>query len=108
LVAEVTALRRLDLIARTAAPPEPIDFAWKRIDESPSQKGLVSIGWVATVIGSIGLAAILIQLIIQAQLPLWERVSAALLIGGLTLVFLSIARRRWLSYSSDPYTSIKR
>ena len=108
LAAEVTALRRLEMIARTAAPPEAIDFAWKRIDERPTQKGINGIGWVATIVGFIGIAAIIIQLIAHAHLPLWERASVGLCIGGLTLIFISIARRRWRSRHSDPYTSVKR
>jgi anti-sigma factor RsiW len=108
LAAEVVALRRLDLIARTAAPPEPIDFAWKRVDESPSQVGAVGAGWIATCLGSLGLAGIAIQLILQAQIPLWERASIALFVGGLTLLFLSVAWRRWKVRNMDPYTSVKR
>jgi hypothetical protein len=105
---EVTALRRLDLIARTAAPPENIDIAWKEVDESPSQTSLIGLGWVATVLGAIGMAAIGIQLITQARIPLWERASIVFLVSGLTVLFLAIARRRWRTRHMDPYTSVKR
>ena len=105
---EVTSLRRLDLIARTAAPPEHIDIAWKEVDESPSQSSLIGLGWIATVLGAIGLAAIGIQLITQARIPLWERASIICLVSGLTVLFLAIARRRWRTRHMDPYTSVKR
>lgn len=105
---EVTSLRRLDLIARTAAPPENIDIAWKEVDESPSQTSIIGLGWIATILGSVGVAAIAIQLVTQARLPLWERVSIICLVSGLTLIFLAIARRRWRTRHLDPYTSVKR
>ena len=105
---EVTALQRLDLIARTAAPPENIEIAWKEVDESPSQTSLLSIGWIATVLGALGIAAICTQIIYQARLPLWERASIICLIGGLTILFLAVARRRWRTRHLDPYTSVKR
>ena len=105
---EVTALQRLDLIARTAAPPEHIDIAWKEVDEDPAQSSFISLGWIATIVGAFGVAATCIQLVTQARIPLWERASIICLVSGLTVLFLTIARRRWRTRHADPYTSVKR
>ncbi len=108
LAREVTSLRRLELFARTAAPPEPIDLEWQRLEAEPLQRSLVTFGWVATVAGALGLCAILIFALWSARIELWEKTCVSILITGLTLVFLAIARRRWRSRPYDPYTAVQR
>ncbi|MDF1798027.1 MAG: hypothetical protein P1V81_02535 [Planctomycetota bacterium] len=108
LAREVTALQRLDLMARTAAPPEPIELAWQRIEAEPLQSAGVTLGWVATVAGAIGLLAIALVGFWDARIDLWQKLVVSLFLGGLTLVFLTVARRRWRSRPFDPYTAVKR
>ena len=108
LAREVAALQRLELFARTAAPPEPVELAWRRLEAEPLQRTAVTLGWVATVAGALGLGAILVVLLWTARIPTWERVVLSLLVGGLTLVFLTVARRRWRSRPFDPYTAVRR
>jgi len=108
LAREVTSLKRLELMARTAAPPEPIELEWQRIEAEPLQSASVTLGWVATVAGAIGLLVMCVVGIWNAHMDSWEKVVLSLFLGGLTLVFLTVARRRWRSRPFDPYTAVKR
>ncbi len=108
LAREVTSLRRLELFARTAAPPEPIELEWLRLEAEPLQRSLVTIGWVATVAGALGLCAVLLFALWSARIELWEKSCLSVLIAGLTIIFLTIVRRRWRSRPYDPYTAVQR
>lgn len=108
LAQEVAALRRLDLFARSAARPEPIDLAWRAIDSAPAQRAVIGLGWVLAFAGSLGLFAIVLFELLHAHLPLWQKTSLLAVFSGLTLVFLAILKRRIQSRPFDPYTSVER
>lgn len=108
LAREVAALKRLDLFARHAAPPEPIDLAWETIDRSPSQRAALGLGWLLLFAGLLGILAVLVLDLVHSGLPWWQKASLAGVFGGLFLVFVAILRRRVQSRALDPYTAVKR
>lgn len=108
LAQEVAELQRLDLIARTAAPPEPIDLRWQAIDEDPLQQGTVSAGWLFATAGLLGMCVVLTFTLWNARIHLAAKVSVTALCVGTLLVFLAVLRRRIASRAFDPYTSVKR
>ena len=108
LAREVTGLRRLELFARTSAPPEPAELEWRRLESEPLQRSVVALGWVATVAGALGLCVALLMALWSAGMEPWQKLALSMLIGGLTLVFLAVARRRWRSRPYDPYTAVQR
>jgi anti-sigma factor RsiW len=108
LAAEVAALKRLELFARTAAPPEPIDLAWQAIDEDPLQKGTVSAGWLFAVAGLFGMSVMLAIALWNARLAPVTKLSIVAVVLGTFLLFVSVLRRRMRSLAFDPYTSVKR
>ena len=57
LAREVAQLKRLEVLARHAAPPEPMDHEWERLARSGGQRGLWSAGWLFFGAGVLGLAA---------------------------------------------------
>ena len=108
LAQEVADLQRLDLIARTAAPPEPIDLRWQAIDEDPLQQGTVSTGWLFATAGLLGMCVVLTLTLWSARIHLAAKLSFTALCIGALLVFLAVLRRRLASRAFDPYTSVKR
>ena len=108
LAREVTGLRRLELFARTAAPPEPAELEWRRLEAEPLQRSIVTLGWVATVVGALGLCGVLVAVVWSARMEPWQKLALSLFLGGLTLIFLAVARRRWRSRPFDPYTAVQR
>ena len=55
LAREVAALRRLAVLARHAAGPEPIDHEWERIRGSSARRIGLTFGWMLVTIGAVGL-----------------------------------------------------
>jgi len=108
LAREVAALKRLEVLARRAAPPEPIDFAWRALEgdlayAQGKRLGTFLLG-LAVVLGFAGgLAALLV-----APLPLWVEACALLVLVGLALLFLSALRGRLKTLPYDPYTDVQR
>ena len=68
----------------------------------------MALGWVATVAGALGLCVALLMALWSAGMEPWQKLALSMLIGGLTLVFLAVARRRWRSRPYDPYTAVQR
>lgn len=108
LAREVAALARIELIAQSSAPPEPIDLAWQNIDTSPSQRAALGFGWLLLFAGVLGLVAIALISLFTGLLPFWQKACFGALLVGISLIFLAILRRRILSRPFDPYSAVKR
>jgi anti-sigma factor RsiW len=108
LAREVTALEKLDLLARHAVGPEPMDAEWGRLQHEPLQRAALGLGWSLLFVGGLTGAGWLVLALFRSgfSTPL-KIVLAALLIGLVLLFLLTLrARRRTLPY--DPYTDVKR
>jgi anti-sigma factor RsiW len=108
LAREVSELRRLELLARQAAPPEPMDHEWERLARSSGQRGLWSAGWLFFGAGLLGLAAWALACLEFSQASWVPKLLVPLaLLGALLLVVAAVrARARTLRY--DPYRDVKR
>ena len=108
LAREVADLKRLELLARHAAPPEPMDHEWERLARSSGQRGLWSAGWLLFGAGLLGLAAWGLTCLECAQVSWVPKVLVPLaILGALLLVGAAVrARARTLRY--DPYRDVKR
>lgn len=105
---EVTQLKRLELLARRAAPPEPMDHEWKKLAAEPLHQGSTVLGFLALAIGAIGLAGWGVYSILASELELLPKVLFALLCGGGLVLFLVTLRGRLRTLPFDPYTEIER
>jgi len=108
LALEVTAQKRLHLLAREAAGPEPMDHEWKRIESSRAHRSARGLAWTLIATGSFGLAGWAIAEELRSGLPVVPKISIALLLAGLAMLFLITLRNRLRTMPYDPYTQIKR
>ena len=108
LALEVAALQRLEVFARTAAPPEPIDIAWQAIDDDPMQRGTVSAGWLFVVASLLGMSVFAAITLWTLDIRLGYKACVTALAVGVLLLFVSVLRRRLASRPFDPYTAVKR
>jgi anti-sigma factor RsiW len=108
LAAEVTDLRRIALLARALAPPEPQDHEWRRLRADPWHRLLTRGGTLLLVVG---LSLELILLLTGTQDRLGA--EALLLTGGAGVIgflLLLTAAWRWRARNLpyDPYVEVQR
>jgi hypothetical protein len=109
LVREVAELKRLEVIARQTAPPEPIDHEWKRIEREVLHFGGHFLGFLLAALGTLGLSGwILFGLFRDDGLSLVPKLLIGMIVGGFALLFLVILRARLRTLPYDPYTEVKR
>jgi len=108
LAREVSELRRLELLARHAAPPEPMDHEWGRLARSAGQRGLRGAGALFLGAALLGLAAWALACLEFSHASWVPKVLVPLaILGSLLLVGAAVrARARTLRY--DPYRDVKR
>jgi anti-sigma factor RsiW len=105
---EVADLRRLELVARAVAPPEPQDAEWNRLRADPWHR-LLTRGGAALFVGGLGLEAALALTGLRdgfAGGPLF--VSGLVTVAGFALLFTAAWRWRRRNLPYDPYVEVKR
>lgn len=105
---EVSALRRLEVLARTAAPPEIMDHEWAALARDPAQRGTLAMGWILAALGACGLAAYALYELCVAPMPLLVKLFLAALLLGVTALFLAVLRARLRTLPHDPYREVRR
>ena len=109
LLREVAELKRLEVIARQTAPPEPIDHEWKRLEQEVIHSGGHFLGFLLVVLGTLGLAGWgMLEVFADDELGLVPKLLIGTTIGGFALLFLVILRARLRTLPYDPYTEVKR
>ena len=105
---EVSALRRLEVLARQVAPPEPGDLVLRHLERGWGHRLLGWIGWTLVCGASLGL-------LVHAVLALLDPDRAdpggelPLALGaGLALLLLRVLRERLQRLPHDPYRSVHR
>jgi anti-sigma factor RsiW len=108
LALEVAELRRLDVLARHAVGPEPMDSEWKRLGQDPVQRAGSGLALSLLAVGAVsGLGWLVLELLRSSfSLPL-KTILGALLLGLVLMVVMAIrARLKTLPY--DPYREVQR
>lgn len=108
LAREVTALRALELVARRAAPPEPMDHEWQRLARSRSQRGLWFAGWAALLAGLAGLLGWSLWCLECSSWPLAPKILLPLALAGSALLVGAAVRARRRTMRYDPYRDVQR
>lgn len=105
---QVSEYHALEVLARQVAPPEPMDFEWKRLSRDPLQKTGVLLGWIAFIGGALGLSCYGIYAVCYSDIPSLPKALVLSLIGGFLLLFLTTVRARLRTLPYDPYRNIER
>lgn len=108
LVREVARHQRLSVLARHAAPPEPMDHEWRRLARDPFQRALLVVGWVLGVGGTLLLSGWGLHGLFSSDMPLFPKLTIAAVGVGLLALGLAVLRGRLLTRPYDPYTEIQR
>ncbi len=106
---EVTELRRLSVLARQAAPPEPMDHEWRAIAAEPLQRLLHPLGWLSFLFGS----ALLVgwtgwSFLRNEAVDTSAKAALGLALGGFALLLLLVLRNRLRTIAFDPYRDVHR
>jgi len=108
LVREVAAQERLFVLARAAAPREPIDREWRALERSPATRIALPVGWTLLALGLAGLAVWCAWEVALAPIGLTPKLLTAALAAGFLLLFLLRVRTRIRTRPFDPYDDVQR
>jgi anti-sigma factor RsiW len=108
LARDVARYRSLQVIARQAAPPEPMDFEWRRLARDPLQRALAYGGWILAALGALVLVAWGEYVVAVSDMPLIPKLGLCGLVLGIALLFAAAIRARLRTRAYDPYTEVQR
>ncbi|NOT29880.1 MAG: hypothetical protein HOP15_05455 [Planctomycetes bacterium] len=105
---EVSELKELELLARAAAPKEPMDHEWAALAKDPVQRAALGLGWTLLIVGFLGLSALGLWQLFRSDAPLALKLLVpALLLGGALLLGATL-RARLRTLPLDPYRKVQR
>jgi len=105
---EVVRLKRLDLLARHAAGPEPMDHEWTRLAGDPVHNAGLGFGFTLLVGGALSIAVSALCWLWLSAVAMPVKLGASAVVAGLTLLFTITLRARLRTKPYDPYTEIQR
>ena len=108
LAREVAQYQRLQVLARQAAPPEPMDHEWRRLWGDPVQRTLALLGWLLAGAGALTLLGWIGWSLVVSELELVPKLALGGLLLGAALLFVSALRARLRTRPYDPYREIQR
>lgn len=108
LAREVADLRRLQVIAREAAGPEPMDSEWDRIAASNVHRTSIGLGFALLLVGLVGIAAWASFEMWQSNLPLAAKIFISAFVAGFLVLFAQTLRARVRTLPYDSYTKVRR
>lgn len=108
LAREVAELRRLQVLAREAAGPEPMDSEWERIARSGAHRTSLSLGFLLLLVGVLGVGSWAMFELWFADLPLAAKLSISAFVAGFLVLLAQTLRARMRTLPYDSYTKVKR
>jgi anti-sigma factor RsiW len=108
LVREVAAQQRLAVLARAAAPREPIDREWAAIERSMITRAGVPLSWALLALGVAGLASWCAFEVACCPIGWIPKVLTGAIASGFLLLFLLALRTRLRTKAFDPYDDVRR
>jgi anti-sigma factor RsiW len=108
LARQVAAYRKLEILTRQMAPPEPRDHEWHKLEREPEQRHGHPLGWMLVLLGTVGLGLWLFAFVLGSTLDPWAKACLLSLGLGLTLLLFLRWRRGARLAPYDPYTEVRR
>jgi anti-sigma factor RsiW len=108
LVREVAAQQRLAVLARAAAPLEPIDREWAAIERSMLTRAGLPFSWALLALGVAGLATWCAWEVACCPIGWIPKVLTAAIASGFLLLFVLALRTRLRTKAFDPYDDVRR
>ena len=108
LVRQVAAYRKLEVLARHVAPPEPADHEWKRIRAEPVRRAGVGLGWLLLAGGAFLVGVWILVEVVRSDATALQKFAVCAPVGGFLLLLLLRLRDRVRLYPLDPYTEVHR
>ena len=105
---EVSELKELELLARAAAPREPMDHEWDALARAPLQRGALGLGWILLALGLLGLSGFGLWQLARSDAPLGLKLLLAALLAGGALLLGAALRARLRTMHLDPYRKVQR
>ena len=105
---EVAELRRLELLARRMAPPEPADYEWQRLARDTIQRGGTGLGFALLIVGAAGLVGGGLATFLMSDESLTTKALVSALALGILALFGTTLRARLRVLPYDPYTQVER
>ena len=100
--------RALEILGRRAAPPEPIDSEWRRLDRDPLVRWTELCGWALFIAGGVGLALYGIYQVWLSDMESLPKTLVLATIAGFLLLFLVMVHARLATLPFDPYRNVER
>ena len=105
---EVTILKELELLARAAAPREPVDHEWAALARDPVQRGTLGLGWILLVLGVLGALGYGTYALLSSDAPPLVKALFLALGLGFALLLGATVRGRLRTLPLDPYRKVQR
>jgi anti-sigma factor RsiW len=105
---EVSALKELELMARAAAPKEPMDFEWEALARDPVQRGTLGLGWTLLLLGLLGAVGVGLFVVLTSGAPPLLKLLVLALLIGFALLLGATVRARLRTLPLDPYRKVQR
>jgi anti-sigma factor RsiW len=105
---EVARLRRLELLTRYAAGPEPMDHEWRELELDPVHRAGFGLGFLLLTAGSLALATLALYALWSSRVPVLVDVAITAIAVGFVALFLVTMRARMRTRHLDPYSDIER
>lgn len=104
----VARARRLDVLARASAGPEPMDLEWRALDAEPLHRASLGLG-LTLVLAGLALGAFgLLYFLWTSPLPKAVPLGAAAVLAGMAVLGFRAVRARLRTRALDPYSEIRR
>lgn len=100
--------RRLAVVAREFAPPEPLELEWQRLERSALQRAGRRASWSVLVLGLGALTGSAGAFVWTSGLPLAARIGVSALVLGLLGLLALTLHNRLRTRHLDPYVNVKR
>ena len=108
LLREVAELKKLEVMARRTAPPEPMDFEWRRLEKEAVHAGGTRLAFTLMAVGAVGGSSWITFELMRSEMGAVSKTFLALTLVGLVVRFLLTLRARLRTLPYDPYTEVER
>lgn len=105
---EVSELKRLEVLARSCAPKEPLDYEWERLRSEAVHVAGIRAGWLCTSIAVMSGILWLLYAAACSDFGFAFKLCLFSAVGGFFLLLAMTLRVRLMTLKHDPYRDVRR